>query len=92
LAGPNPADISTSAAANSHSVVLKPSSAEVAGARPSGPARGVLAIAMSASTMDQQAPGAAPMSSRIRQRAGAVPVRSATWAIARAMPALNQIW
>ncbi len=55
-----------------------------------GPAIGVLAMMSSAAAMAQHATGAAPRSSKIRHRRGAVPLRRATWMVASAIPAPNQ--
>jgi hypothetical protein len=57
---------------------------------PSGPAIGVVEMTISPPATVQHVHGARAISSSRRQRAGAVPVRMATWAVAMAMPAPKQ--
>ena len=71
-------------------MIFVASSPTASGPRPRGPAIGVLATASRASARIQAVVGVEPRSSSSRHRAGAVPVRSAAWAMASAIPVLNQ--
>jgi len=69
---------------------LAPSSAGADADRSRGPATGVVTIAKSPTATSQHASGALPRSSSLLHDAGAVPVRRATWIVARTIPAPNQ--
>ncbi len=72
-------------------MTLAPSSVADTGVRSRGPVIGVLATPNSPSAITQHVNGAAARSSTTRHAAAPCPVRRATCATAKAMPAANQI-